>query len=771
MISRSRIIKMRFYRMKWVILLCSLLATAGAVLAYQRNWFDMTGQEAGAYDSGLAFWTNDESVWQPWAKAPRRSDKVVLIAIDDRTIEQIKRDPSFRNDYGRWPYARSLWAQLLHYLSKDVGARATVLDLLMTEPTADDTGVGEILKDLSMPVFMGFNLDPYGVSLPGPLSNDSQSLEKTSTLPEDPAWPLARRRRAAQVLQTPVRTQGLALTSFPPAEAFDATGNSLGPRPLLPQPPIEPLWGAVRGFGLTQLETTSGPDARMRSTRFAYTDGKNTYVTLSVAVMMGLEQAKEVVIRPGQLQIGTRTWRINQDGSAGIPYEGTIAQQFTIVSLIDVLRDVRGLQQGKNAALRDLFHNKVVMVGGFAAGTADLRSTPFENFTPGVVKHAAEIDAFLQGQWIVEAPFWISVANAFVVALISLLVIVILESEYLEMIWAVVLFALSYFGPGSLMVYTRVHVLSVLPSIAGTLASLAVTLYQQGLGGKSREEFRAQFRHVMNPNLVDWLAELQHLPPTKGTQQYMTVLVFDGSLFEALHHQFDKEPAQLMRWLNRYYEVVTEAVLSHGGCVDQYVRGSVIALFGAPASQPDHVLQACRVGWAVLEKIRHFREELQHEGLPEWHVHMSIHTGSMLVGNIGSHPAQSYSALGPEMDKGLRLGTLRFPSRSTVVVSENVKHLLQSEVILRELAVVPLSYEERVFELIGMVGESTRPLEQGVALYEQGLQAYRMGRFVEAFGLLAQACALVPTDVVMRELRQRCHKQLEREEHHENKEV
>jgi CHASE2 domain-containing sensor protein/signal transduction histidine kinase len=66
------------------------------------------------YDSGLSLWTRPPP------------DEVVIVAIDDASIEAI----------GRWPWRRSVHATLLERLA-DAGPRAVVLDLVLSEPDPD----------------------------------------------------------------------------------------------------------------------------------------------------------------------------------------------------------------------------------------------------------------------------------------------------------------------------------------------------------------------------------------------------------------------------------------------------------------------------------------------------------------------------------------------------------------------------------------------------------------------------------------------------------
>ena len=55
--------------------------------------------------------------------------------------------------------------------------------------------------------------------------------------------------------------------------------------------------------------------------------------------------------------------------------------------------------------------------------------------------------------------------------------------------------------------------------------------------------------------------------------------------------------------LNRYFEVATAAILAEGGTVVQFVGDAMMALFNAPARQPDHPVRAARAALALQARV------------------------------------------------------------------------------------------------------------------------------------------------------------------------
>ena len=92
------------------------------------------------------------------------------------------------------------------------------------------------------------------------------------------------------------------------------------------------------------------------------------------------------------------------------------------------------------------------------------------------------------------------------------------------------------------------------------------------------------------------------------------------------------EPGEIVEMLNRYHTAAVPIVLGNGGTIVQFVGDALLALFNAPAAQPDHALGAARAALAMQEAA----EEIA-AGEPGWpRFRVGVNTGPALVGNIGS---------------------------------------------------------------------------------------------------------------------------------------
>lgn len=782
----GRILALRFRRSLGVMLALSLLGTGLAVVWQKLDWLEMSAQEASAYDSALNFYT--DKIWFPPGQA-RRSEQVIVVAIDDKTIREVYRNETLRNGYGSYPYSRKMWALVVPHLLEQ-GARAVVFDATMDDPHPDRGGdelFFQALQQRRGPFYLGFNLVPGGQPLPKvkapanrlPLAAppppsepgpDSEAVGGGRASPEEQfvevpfpdTSPTAESAlRTAEALAFPVTASGgLSVSELPKVEDLDPRGVRTGQR--LPRFPLSPLSGLtepVAGWGAVLPEQDS--DGKIRRTRFAYSDGVNNYVTLSLAVAADLYRAESVDIAPGQLKLGKKVIPINPDGTAEIDYGGTLDHRFRSVSLINVQDDAlyRQKLQPRDPEMAGLFKEKVVVICGTALGTADIKATPFSHNQPGCVKTAAELENLLSGRFIVEAPYWLSVLLALGVAFLSVMIITVVKSPWTDLGWPVLLYFGFFLVPGLVLVASKVHLLSVMPNLAGTFSSVAAVAYNHFFARKDREQLKRMFASYMEKDLVEVMAESPTLPKLDGENQEITAFFSDIKGFSSFSEKFKEDPRALMKILNTYLSRVTPVLQQQHGCIDKYIGDAVVCLFGAPVKREEHALDACRAALAVQKEISLLRQEFRQRGWPDVYTRIGLNTDMMLVGNIGSQQLLDYTAIGDGMNLASRLEGTNKHYGTLILMGEKTFARVSSLVEAREVDRVRVAGKGEattIYELLALRGELAGKKREVVELYARALAFYRQGSFSSALPLLAEAARLDPEDGPTRTLLGRC---------------
>ncbi len=109
----------------------------------------------------------------------------------------------------------------------------------------------------------------------------------------------------------------------------------------------------------------------------------------------------------------------------------------------------------------------------------------------------------------------------------------------------------------------------------------------------------------------------------------VTVLFCDLDESVSLGERLD--PELLRSVLGRYYEVCTDAIARHGGCVEKFIGDAVVAVFGVPDAREDDALRAVRAATEIRDRFDALREELEAQLGLDLAVQIGVHSGVAIV--------------------------------------------------------------------------------------------------------------------------------------------
>lgn len=164
------------------------------------------------------------------------------------------------------------------------------------------------------------------------------------------------------------------------------------------------------------------------------------------------------------------------------------------------------------------------------------------------------------------------------------------------------------------------------------------------------------------------------------------------------------EPEILMPALSEYFEAMETEISANLGTVDKYIGDAVMALWNAPLDDPDHAIHACKASLCCLEAEARLNSEKDASPLRPLHTRFGLHTGHVVVGNVGSLSRLQYTALGSAVNFASRLEGLNKIYGTRILVSEAVYLQVSDIYLLREIDVVApagTTSPARIYELIG----------------------------------------------------------------------
>lgn len=153
---------------------------------------------------------------------------------------------------------------------------------------------------------------------------------------------------------------------------------------------------------------------------------------------------------------------------------------------------------------------------------------------------------------------------------------------------------------------------------------------------------------LLPPVVVARLAANPRLLRLTGERREVTALFTDLEGFTAATRNL--EPEALIATLDRYFTVISAAILRHGGMIDKIVGDAVHALFNAPLDLPGHADAALAAAADIVRDTEALRAEL---GIGRTRI--GIETGAAILGDVGSGARIDYTAHGPCVNLAARL--------------------------------------------------------------------------------------------------------------------
>jgi len=324
------------------------------------------------------------------------------------------------------------------------------------------------------------------------------------------------------------------------------------------------------------------------------------------------------------------------------------------------------VQDPQIQALKD----KVVIIGYEPSEVQDIHQTPYARPMSGPEIHANIVETILTGRSprTVAAPLrWVYLA-----VLLSLGIALFFRLAPGSGLAALGLLALL----AAAFSYFLFRGNWLLPGAVPQLALLLGYLGVLGLRLTGEERERARLRQIfgryVSEEVVEKVLASGKQPDLGGEALTVTVLFSDIRNFTTMSESLS--PHEVVEMLNIYFTRACEPILEQGGMVDKFIGDAVMAVFGAPAPQPDHARRAVRAALAMAEKAREFtawmEQRFPDRGLKDFRIGIGLHTGEAVIGNIGTPKRFEFTAIGDTVNTASRLEGLTKELGWSIVASE-----------------------------------------------------------------------------------------------------
>jgi len=172
----------------------------------------------------------------------------------------------------------------------------------------------------------------------------------------------------------------------------------------------------------------------------------------------------------------------------------------------------------------------------------------------------------------------------------------------------------------------------------------------------------------------------------EAERRQLTVLFCDVVDSTRLSSQLD--PEEYREVVRAYQDTCAKVIARFEGHIAQYLGDGLLVYFGYPRAHEDEAQRAVRAGLGMIEALGQLNTRLGQERGVHLAVRLGIHTGLVVVGEVGGGTRQEQLALGETPNLAARLQGIAEPN--TVVISATTFQLLGGFFACQPLGTPPL---------------------------------------------------------------------------------
>ncbi len=602
-----------------------------------------------------------EGISYDWRMTQIRSEmaaneNIVVVMIDDNSLQVMDQV------VGRWPWPRSIYAELLEYLSYGE-PRAVIFDITFSEKHLfDGNTLQEEINAHDLALVQTSQMHPQVYHATRFVRESEDELNKSllnQALPQDFAQRFAISNRFAE--------------SSINKSSFSVASNT---KYYLP---FKELAEATNGIGVVDVNGDS--DGVYRAVRLLHKYQDSFFPALSITSILDQHPPSHIGRMENTLFFDELKIPITNNEKVLINYY----TEFKTYSFSALMASYQKMLAGEidNLMISPFdFKDKIVFIGANAAGLKDLKVTPIDGRLPGVLIHASMTSNILNNDFLVPAKSVNTYLFIFILAGITAFGVLRVKQTFLQHSLPVI-FAILF----SLWAYVQFTQNIVIEYIApmsslflAWILSFSTLVFTEG---KEKRRFKKMMSQYLSPAVLNTVMA-NHEDYAKaeiGSKENITILFSDIRSFTKMSEELPAE--QVVDLLNHYFSKMTDTIFCYEGTIDKFIGDAIMAFWGAPIMTSDHPDKATLSALEMIEKLHAVNEWALRHDYPALTIGIGLHTGNAILGNIGSENKLDYTIIGDNVNLASRIEGLTKLYSAPILITEDTFSRLKTNIPCR----------------------------------------------------------------------------------------
>jgi class 3 adenylate cyclase len=182
-----------------------------------------------------------------------------------------------------------------------------------------------------------------------------------------------------------------------------------------------------------------------------------------------------------------------------------------------------------------------------------------------------------------------------------------------------------------------------------------------------------------------------------GKKQNVTILFSDIRNFTSMSESLS--PEETIDFLNTYFNDMIEVVFRYNGTLDKIMGDGIMALYGAPFTSGNDAENAVMTAVYMHKKLEDHNQIRKMNNLQPIQIGIGIHTGEVIMGNVGTEKRMDFTAIGDAVNTASRLENLTKDLNVPIIISKETRECLENNLKIEKLESVSVKGKRELMEL------------------------------------------------------------------------